>query len=186
MLKIFTDCFSINLNEYDNLGVSLEINKVILVAFAALIIGIIYFNFYRRNIKLAVSQLIRHGAKNVDNAKTLGELGLSNFAPIKRMLLGENLLTRIVARVGERRYEHDEYKALTKEEKAKISTVDFATAKFYIREDKYYLADEVAARYGSSVLNTVISCVFAAIVCVCLIACMPGILNVIDSIIGSK
>ena len=185
MLKIFKDCFSVNLNEYDNFNVSLEINKVILIAFAALIIGIILFNFYRRNIKLAVSQLIRHGAKSEDKAKTLGEIGLGNVTPIKRMLLGENLLTRIVARVGERRYEYDEYKALTKEEKEKISTVDFATAKFYIREDKLALADNVAARYNSSVLNTVISCVFAAIVCVCLIACMPGILNLINNVIGS-
>ncbi len=185
MVKIFKECFSTNLNEYDNIGINLEINKVILVAFTALIVGVIFFNFYRRNIKLAVSQLIRHGAKSEDNAKTLGEIGLTNFAPIRRMLLGENLLTRIVARVGEKRYEYNEYKALTKEEKKKISTVDFATAKFYIREDKLYLADEVATRYGASRLNTVIACVFAAIVCVCLIACMPGILNVINNAISA-
>ena len=185
MLKIFKDCFSVNLNEYDNIGVNLEINKVILIAFTTLIIGIIWFNFYRRNIRFAVSQLIRHGAKSEDNAKTLGELGLGNLAPIKRMLLGENLLTRIVARVGERRFEYDEYKALTKEEKEKISTVDFATAKFYIREDKMYVAEEVTARYGYSLLNMIIACVFAAIVCVCLIACMPGILNVINNALSS-
>ena len=185
MLKIFKDCFSVNLNEYDNIRVNLEINKVILVAFFVLIIGIILFNSYRRNIRLAVSQLIRHGAKTQENAKTVGELGLGNVAPIKRMLLGENLLTRIVARVGDRRYEYDEYKALTKEEKEKISTGDFATARFYIREDKLYLAEEVTARYESSLVNTVIACVFVAIVCVCLIACMPGILNVINNALSA-
>ena len=101
------------------------------------------------------------------------------------MLLGENLLTRIVARVGDRRYEYEEYKALTKEEKEKISTVDYSTARFYIREDKLYLAEEVTARYESSLVNTVIACVFVAIVCVCLIACMPGILNVINNALSA-
>ena len=38
------------------------------------------------------------------------------------MKAASKLLTRIVARVGERRYEHDEYKALTKEEKAACCT----------------------------------------------------------------
>ena len=184
MIEIFKNCFTTNLNEYDNININLEINKVLVLAFAVLMIGIIFFNSYRRNMRLMVTQLIRHGAKSEENAKTLGELGLNDARIIKRLLLGDNMLTKIVARVGEKRYEYEEYKALTKEEKDRISTVDFATAKFYIREDKLFSAEEVSSRYNTSVTNTVISCVFLVIVCVCLIACMPGILNIINNMLS--
>ena len=184
MLKVLKTCFSINLNEYENIGVDLEINKVLVIAFAAIIVGIILFNMYRQNIKLVVSQLIRHRAKSEDSAKTLGELGLHSNNAVRKMLLAENLLTRVVARCGERRFSHEEYKALTDEEKKEISTVDFDTARFYIREEKRTFAEGVVTRYNSSTPSTVISCVFAAIVCVCLVACMPGILNVINRILG--
>ena len=184
MLEIFKTCFSTNLNEYDNIGIDLEINKVLVVAFSAMMVGIIFFNLYRQNIKAMVSQLVRHGAKSEDCAKTLGALGLNNSRIIKNMLLGNNLLTKIVARKGEVRYEYSEYKALSKEEKRKALAVDLDTAEFYIREDKFTLADGVVARYGTSVINTLIACLFTAIICVCLIACMPGILNVINNMLG--
>jgi hypothetical protein len=146
-------------------------------------IGVVFFNSYRRNINLAVTQLIRHGAKNEARAKTLKELGLGDARIIKNLLLGDNMLTKIVARVGEKRYEYEEYKALSKEEKKSISTVDLSCAKFYIREEKYGAAEDISSRYTASVMNTVIFCVFLAVVCVCLIACMPGILNIINSML---
>ena len=184
MIEFFRDCFSLNLKDYENLRIDLEINKVLFIAFSALIIGIILFNMYRRNIKLAVTQLIRHGAKSEENAKTLSELGLSDARMINGMLLGDNLLTKIVARVGEKRFEYEEYKALTKEEKNEISTVDMSSARFYIRPEMSYTADEISSRYTSSVPNTVISCVFAGVLCICLMMRMPGILNLINNILG--
>ena len=180
MLSLFKECFSVNLNEYENIGINLEINKVIVLAFAAMIVGIVLFNMYRQNIKLVVSQLIRHGAVSEESAKTLNEIGLKEHKAAKRMLLGDNLLTRIVDRCGKKRYEYDEYKALSKEEKERISTVDFSEARFYIKKEQRAFAEGVVSNYGTSLMNTVISCVFAVVICVCLIACMPGILNIIN------
>ena len=183
MIKAFKECFSTNLNEYDKIGIDLEINKVVVGLAVAMIIGIIFFNTYRQNMKIMVSQLIRHGAKSEENAKTLSSLGLGKSVLIKRMLSRDNLLTKIVARKGEKRYGYEEYVGFSKEEKKALERVDFDTAEFYIREDKATLADGVAARYGASILNTVMSCVFVALMCACIIACMPGILNVINKIL---
>ena len=46
MIEFFRDCFSLNLKNYENLRIDLEINKVLLIAFSALIIGIVLFNMY--------------------------------------------------------------------------------------------------------------------------------------------
>ena len=186
MFKVLKDCFSINLNDYDNFYVDLEINKVILGAFIALIIGVILFNLYRGTIKIVVSQLVRHNAKCEEEAKTLSEIGLDKSKMVRWMLSGENLLTKIVGRKGEKKYEYEEYKALSKEERRDAEKFDMDTAEFYIREDKSTLASGVVERYGTSVQRTVVACVFIAIIGMCVIACMPEILEVIDNLLKNR
>ena len=41
MFKFLRECFAINLNDYENINFSLEINKVVLGVSIAIIIGII-------------------------------------------------------------------------------------------------------------------------------------------------
>ena len=175
MIEFLKTCFSINLNEYENIGIDLEINKVLVIGFAAFIVGIILYNAYRRNINLVLSQLIRHGARSEESAKTLKELRLNGMSAIKRMLTKDNLLTKFVARVDR--------ETETKDVATEVS-IDFTTAKFYIKADKYLIAESMSTRRDSSLMNTVIACVFSVIVCLCIVACMPGILNIINALLG--
>ena len=41
----------------------------------------------------------------------------------------------------------------------------------------------ITERYVTSVPRTIVSCVFVAIICVCVIACMPEILRLINDLL---
>ena len=183
MFEVLKKCFAINLNDYENISFSLEINKVVFGASIALIIGIILLNAYRGNIRYMIMQLQRHGATSEDNAKKLSELGLDKVKIIRYLLSGENMLTKIVARVGEAKYSYDEYISLDKKERAAKEKINFNTASFYLREDQTDRCAVILEKYNISAARTALACLFVAIVCVCIIACMPGILNIIDNIL---
>lgn len=183
MFEVLKECFSVNLKDYDKLAINLEINKVILVAFIAFILGDILFNLYRSSIKLTVTQLARHNAKSEDNAKTISEIGLAKNRIVKWMLSRENLLTKIVGRKGEKKYGYEEYKSLSNKERKEICKFDIDTAEFYIREEKSDLAVGIMEKYSTSVKRTIAECVFIAMICVCVIACMPGLLELINNLL---
>lgn len=183
MFAVLKKCFEINLNDYENININLEINKVILGAFFALIIGVVILSIYRGSIRTVIVQLTRHGAKNEETAKKLSELGLDKSHSVKSLLCRDNILTRVVARVGEKKYNYEEYMALDKAERKKSEEVDFSSAAFYINEDQTQRAANISEKYVTSVMRTVAFCSFVAIICVCLIATMPEILNVIDNLL---
>ena len=186
MFKFLKECLSINLNEYENININLEISKVVLAACVAFIIGVILFDIYRGSIRVMVAQLMRHGAKDEENAKTLKEIGLEEsrlIKVVKMMLSRDNLLTKVVARSGAKQYSYEEYTALSKEEKEKDSKIDFSTAKFYVKEEQSTLASGIVEKYGASVQRTALSCAFIILIGLCLIASMPGILNVVNNLI---
>lgn len=183
MFEVLKKCFDINLNDYENIKFDLEINKVILGAFVVLMVGIVYLSFYRGSIRVVIIQLMRHNADSEENAKTLGELGFDKSRIVKRLLSRDNILTKTVARVGEKKYDYEEYKSLSKEEKRESEKIDFSEAKFYIGEDNKDRAMNIVDRYVTSIPRTIASCVFIAIVCVSVIACMPEILNLINNLL---
>ena len=183
MFEVLKKCFAINLNDYENINFSLEINKVILGAFIAMVIGVIMLDIYRGSTRTVIMQLTRHEAKTVEDAKTLNEIGLGNSRIVKKLLSGHNILTGVVARVGEVKYGYEEYKALSKEEKKESEKIDFASARFYIREESADRASQITERYVTSVPRTVASCTFVAILCICVIACMPEILSLINGLL---
>lgn len=184
MLDIFKKCFSVNLNDYENIGINLEINTVVLGAFIAVIVGVVFLNMYRGSIRYTVMQLTRHSAFSEDTAKTLKEIGLYDSRIIKKLLSGHNMLTRVVARVGAVKYDYETYVKMSDEERKEAEKIDFDFARFYIKEEEINRAGFIRERYKTSPVRTLVSCLFVAILCGCIIACMPGILNVINEIIG--
>lgn len=185
MFEVLRECFAINLNDYENINFSLEINKVVLGVSIALVLGIIFLSLYRGNIRLVVMQLTRHGAQSEESAKKLSELGLEKSVFVKYLLSGNNALTKVVARVGEKKYSYEDYVALSKEERKESEKINFENAAFYIKEEEKNLVMTIMEKYSASVTRTALASVFVVIICVCVIACMPGILNVINKTLGS-
>ena len=186
MLDKIKDYFSINLADYENINFSLEINKVILGSFIALTVGVIILNVQRGNMRLVIMQLTRHGATDKESAKTLTELGLNNSRTVKKLLSGKNALTSTVARVGETEYDYDTYVAMSKEEKKAAEHIDFTKAAFYIRPEKSDRAAFIRERYETSVLRVALFSVMLAIICGCVIVCMPGILETVNDLLNTK
>ena len=185
MIEVLKRYFEINLNDYDNIGVSLEINKAIAIASIAFMVAVILFCLHRGAIRLVIMQLTRHDATSPEDAKTLKELGLDKRRFVKRILSGDNILTKTVARVGKKQYDYDEYLALSKKEKREIDKIDFEKEAFYIREEKRDLVSNIIDKYVTSVPRTITLCVFIALVTMAVIICMPDILTIIDNIIKS-
>jgi hypothetical protein len=183
MFKVLKKCFSINLNDYENINFDLEINKVILGAFCALMVGVVFFSIYRGTVRTVLMQLIRHRANSEENAKNLEELGLGKSRAVKRLLSGDNILSKTVSRVGEKKYSYNEYMALSKEKKQEVDKIDFSSAKFYIKDEMKDRANGFVEKYVTSIPRTIASCVFVAIICICIIACMPEILNGINNLL---
>lgn len=184
MFDILKKYFTINLNDYESINFDLEINKVVLVAFAAMIVGVVLLNLYRGSMRLLVMQLTRHGAVSEESAKTLKEIGLADHKTVRRLLTGSNMLTKTVAQADKVECDYETYMKMSKAEREALERVDFATARFYIKDDETHRASFIIERYNTSVMRTAMSCVFVAIICGCVIICMPGILSVIDAIVS--
>ena len=184
MIEILKKCFEINLEDYENIKFSLEINKVVLGTFIAIIVGILVLNTYRGSIRFMVMQLKRHNALDEDGAKTLKELGLDNSRILKRLLSSQNMLTKTVARVGATQYDYETYVKMDKAARREAERVDFESARFYINKSEADRAAFIIERYAVSIPRTLATCVFFAILCGCVIAWMPGILEILNDLIG--
>lgn len=185
MIEVLKRYFEINLNDYDNIGVSLEINKAIAIASIAFMVAVILFCLHRGAIRLVIMQLTRHGATSPEEAKTLKELGLDKRRFVKRILSGDNILTKTVARVGKKQYDYDEYLALSKKEKREIDKIDFEKEAFYIREEKRDLVSNIIDKYVTSIPRIIALCVFVSLISMSIIICMPDILSILDNILKS-
>lgn len=183
MKEFYTRFFLINLKDYYNLGVDLEINLVLLALFPIVLLIWIAFHFMRNNTFTIVKRLARRKATTEDGAKTLTELGLGRNFLLKWMLCGDGQVTKIVKRVGAPSYTYEEYAALSKKEK-NGNKIDFETARFYLNSEKQDRIDKILNRYEVKVHHTVLMCVAILVAFACAILLMPDILLGLDWLVG--
>ena len=210
--NFYKNYLSINLNEYENIGMNLPIVKLLLVIAVAFIVAIIIINYSKSNLYLMVKQLMRHGALREDSAKTLGELKLDDKRGIKRALAGSSQMRSIVAAVGEEKMSYEEYlakrKALREAKKAEerggffkrawyfivgffytrddvlLSELDFSVARFYIKEEGKGRASKIYNSSEITPVRTAFTCVFIALFFIGLMFAMPEALEFINSLLA--
>lgn len=203
---------SINLNEYENIGMNLPIVKLLLVVAVAFIVAIIIINYSKSNLYLMVKQLMRHGALGEDSAKTLGELKLTDNRGIKRALAHSSQMRSIVSTVGEEKMSYEEYlekkKALREAKRAEnkggffkrlwaavvgffytrdeilFAEIDFSAARFYIKEEGKNRASKIYNSNDITPIRTAFTCVFVALFFIGLMFAMPEVLNWINSLLA--
>ncbi len=184
--KLYYDLFLINLKDYKNIGIDLQINVLLLCLFLALCVSFFVINHHRATTQIIVKQLMRHNANDKDSAKTLEELGLDGSASAKRMLSAGGQITKLVARVGEKTYTYEEYKKLMgKKGGVPKEKIDLACAKFYVRAEAKERISFIVDTYGSSVLRTALYCILTLAIYICIALCMPEILSFINNYIGN-
>ena len=178
--------FNINLKDYSNIGVDLNISLVLLFFFLGLCVAALVINHHRSYMATMVKQLIRHGAEDESCAKTLGELGLGNSRSIRMALSRDGQLTKMVKRVGEKKLSYEEYMALKKEKKLPgKEKIDFGEARFYLSYEERERAKSFYENNSSSVLKAILLCVLIMSVYFCLMLVMPSALKLVNSLLGN-
>ncbi len=184
--KYINDYLSLNLSDYENIGVDFEISKFLLIVLVGLCISFFVIDWHRGYMLLAVKKLFRHEALDEQSAKTLGELGIDKSRSVKWALSHDTRLSKIVKRVGEVEYTYEEYIALSKKlkkEKKKMApdTPDFAVARFYVNPQRLSEARDIEQNYSSSLIKTAVFSFMFVIIFVGLTLLMPELLSFINS-----
>jgi len=184
MWENIKEFLSLNLRDYENIGINFNINLFILGLTAALCIASFITNYHRSIMVDMIKQLFRHNATSEDAAKTLSELGLAGSRGIKRALCGETQLRKMVSMLGEKKLSYEEYVALQKNKKKTAEAPNFDEARFYISESSLERAKRVYNSYDTSLLRTSLLCLLYFAVAVCIILASPEILTLINSALG--
>ena len=179
-------CYNINLNDYENIGIDLEINKVLLPAFVVFGILMTVLAVYRKNTRDVVMQLKRHEALDEQSACTLGELGLEDNKVIRYILSHSETLKRIVLREGQINYGYEEYKKLTKEQRREAERIDFSEARFYISDSELDRARHIKEKYVVDKTRMIIGAVLLIMIYIALTAAMPEILNLVNNLLKRR
>ena len=197
----YNDFICLNLKDYKNIGIDVEINKLILLFFGALIISCIIVSINQMNLTLLIRKLMKIEAYTEESAKTLSELGLTDNAGIKSLVnKNDGRISKIIAVVGIKRQTYEKYiEAERKRKEARrlppaerkavldslsVGEIDASNAKIYIPEDKKEYASYVYSSGNGSVVKTVLSCTLILVVAVAIILLMPTLLSLLNNILA--
>ena len=176
---------SLNLKDFENIGIDFEINKFLVLVGLSLCIASFIISRRRALLCEMIKQLFRHGATSEEGAKTLGDLGLLGSRGIRRALISDSQMRKLVNFVGERNLSYEEYIALSREKKKTFDVPDFNTARFFVPEKSLDRAKHVYNTYSTSLIHTVLLCLLCISVTVCLIMLSPSIVALVNSSLAS-
>ncbi len=177
--RIFLD-----FKDYPNLKISFPIGFFLILMAIALPIAIFFINKKKNDITLLSKQLIRHGAVDEDNAKTLKELRLHTVPSIRRALIrGGGQIASLVTFVGFQKMSYQSYNDLPKEEKKKFNfnRPDLEHSKFYVKEGKLDYVKNISSLDIASILKPIIISAICVAVLAIIFFTMPNILEALDS-----
>ncbi len=178
-MDFYEKYFEINLNDYPNIGIDLEITKIIFVFLLGAVFAIIAINYIRSNMYTVIKALKRHGADSEENAKTLAELGIDKKS-IRALITSNSQLKRTVGIAGQVKYTYEEYIKLSKDKNFN-DKINFDEAKLYIKPEEDELAKRIFDAKSPTVLETVLMCLLMTAIFVCLMFFMPSILAFINN-----
>ena len=180
MFDFYKEYILLNLKDYSNINIDFPIAIFILCISLGVVLGIVLISYIRASMCLIIKRLTRYEAFDEGRAKTLDELKINSFG-VRALLAKSSPLTKIVTRVGEKKYTYEEYTALTKTKGFEEERVNFAEAKFYICPEAEPRAKAISDSNPPTLLSTVLISLFIISISVCLILLLPGILSLINN-----
>ena len=210
--KLYAKYFSVNLKDYSNINIDLEINQVLFFLALGLCAACIFINYYQGNISLLFKKLIRLEAFSEEKSNTLKDLGLKDHKPTKILLIkNSGSIKRVINVVGRKRLTYEEFIESEKEKKQSKkhliskssdensaydnnsrptktsenlqSEIDFETAKIYIIPEMREYAEH-AIKSGTSPIKTALYCILICSFFVVLIISMPTILTIVNNTVA--
>lgn len=119
MLKEFYHKYiELNLKDYPNIGIDLEINKLLFFVFLALIAASVFASYIQASIALMVKKLLRTSSFSEESSKTLADLGLDKHKTLKFALTrATGSAALIIREAGKRTPTYEEYIDIERREK---------------------------------------------------------------------
>lgn len=201
MYWFYKNYLSINLADYKNIKINLQINIVLLCLLIGVIVAAVFSAWHRNSMILLFKMLYKEKCTDENGAKTLSELGINKLG-VRTLIRMSGRTKRLICRVGMRDLTYEEYLELTKKKKAKKKKkeiteqedsalekalderIDFATARFYLKDADSQQTKLIPNKIPSSVLNTVLMCLLLVSVYTIILFLMPTILEFINNILA--
>ena len=180
---------------------SLRINLFLLVITAGLCVGCLLANLYNGALSSLLRKLLRVGAIGPEQGRTLAELKENRLLSRRLLAAGRGRIGCYIGRVGEARQTYEDY--LAQKEAAKQArrrpkneetpaprdpdrseAIDFASARFYLREESREEAVRFYEKDNSSLLRAILACVLLVAAWIALSLFMPSLLALIRTVTG--
>lgn len=199
--ELIDELFSLNLGDYDNLGISAStltgLRGIIVALFIGVVIGAISSMFNRRVLGDFVRALTSEGCRTPESAKTLAELGFLKNTAVRASLRAGGVLGRVVSCVEEDAYNASvvekrgiyELRAAESGEKTAPFRVvpykrDISTAHFYIPAEKCDSAEMRFRKKGTNWAVLVIGIIASAVLLWLVLRILPELLQMLDNFVG--
>lgn len=179
-MDFIKDFFELNLNKYENFGISFPIGAVLIIFTVAICVSVFLYNYKKIYTASLLKQLIRHNATNEESAKTLKELRLDSSKAIKRALSGSGQLTYLVQSAGEEKPSYEEYLAHSREHGFKDKRINFNEARFFIPHDRIAKAKRTLEASNTEWWHPVLILSILIVILIILAIFLPEILNSIN------
>lgn len=199
MYEFYRNYLSVNLKDYENLGIDLEISKVLLGLLIGVIIASIFVSLQNTAMITLIKKLNRQSCIDEKSAKTLDELGINSFS-VRMLIKTSSRVGRLISYVGAKEYTYEEYSALMKKKRKKNKNAgdnsestptesleekpDLKTRKFYLKDVKSTDTKNILDKKKDSLLNTILMCVLFIAIYIIILFLMPDILSLINSILS--
>lgn len=177
----YEEYFSVNLKDYPNIGIDLEISKLLFYFCIGVMIAAIVLNYKRACTVSLIKKLLRYNSTDEESAKTLAELNIKDIEA--KVALSTGRIERMIGISDKKEYTFEEYSALIKKKGFKDEKIDFNNAKLYIKKESLEEAKKIAEQKSPTVLNTILFCLFLISIYVCIALVVPEILNLINMIL---
>ena len=101
-----------------------------------------------------------------------------------KFAMSSGRISRIITSTNKKEYTYEEYTALIKDKKFKEEKIDFENDRFFIKEGSVDEANAIIEGSNPTVVSTILFGLLILASCMCIIFIMPGLLNLINSLIA--
>ena len=182
LINFYKDFFSLNLKDYPNIAIDLEINKLLFCLFLGVMVAAIFMNYKRHCTITLIKRLLRYDAISIDKAKSISDLGIKS-SHVKTALKSSRI-TKIISSDQRKEYTYEEYSKMIKQKGFKEEKIDVKSEKLYIKENMLDEAKSIIEGNHPTFFSTLLFCVLIFAISICTIFLMPGILNFINNLLA--
>ncbi len=199
--EIIDEIFALEMGQYENLGFGDYAFNNLRGILVGMVLGIIiasYLSIFNRRVHGAfVRSIINEDCSTPEKAKTLTELGYMKNSAVRGALRSGNTYRGMVRCVeaedyyASREQARGEYEARVAADGVKAPPFDapefkhdFASSRFYIPEDKQYMAAMRFEKKGTSLLSAIVITLVSIVLLWAVLFFLPDILQLLDNFVG--